>query len=209
MLHQYCNGVPAMFRTGLLILLVAACDVGSVTDGQSGAQPDASVGGGGGGAGSGSGSGSGSGTGTAQLKVTFTANPTTGAVYAPNHVLAVWVTSQAGTFVKTIDRYAGVRKGSLVAWTQAAGANDADAVSGATRTSYAAPVTRTWNLLDRQNAVIPDGTYTIRIENADKNSTTTAQNNQGTFTFVKGAQPQTQTGLSNGGFTNVSIEFTP
>ena len=55
----------------------------------------------------------------------------------------------------------------------------------------------------------PDGTYTIRMEASDTNATTAGQNNQGTFTFVKGAAPQMQTGLSNGGFTNVTINFTP
>jgi hypothetical protein len=198
-----------MRKRVLLALILAACDPGSVLE-ESGAQPDASAGGGGGGgSGSGNGSGSGSGGDTASLTITLTANPTAGAVYAPDHVLAVWIQNQGGTFVKTVARYADVRKGSLVAWTQAAGANDVDAVSGATRGSYAMPAEVTWNLRDRQNAVIPDGTYTIRMENADVNATTPNQNNQGTFTFVKGAQPQAQTGLSNGGFTNVSIQFTP
>jgi len=44
-----------------------------------------------------------------------------------------------------------------------------------------------------------------------------ASNDQGTFTFVKGPQPQMQTGLTGGGFTNVcgggyyrvTINFTP
>jgi hypothetical protein len=87
--------------------------------------------------------------------------------------------------------------------------NDADAVSGATRTSHTAPLTVTWDVKDRQNALVSDGTYTIRMEVADQNSTAANQNNQGTFTFVKSAQPQMQTGLSGGGFTNVSIQFTP
>jgi hypothetical protein len=197
-----------MLRTVLLILVAtAACDVGSVEGvggGGGGAQPDASGGGGGGGGGSGSGSG-----GTASLTVTLTTSPTPNAVYQPNHVLAVWVVDGAGKIMKTINRYSDVRTGSLVAWGQAAGTNDVDAVSGATRTSHAAPVTATWNLVSRQGTVVPDGTYTVRMEVADTNATTTGQNNQGTFTFVKGPQPQMQTGLSNGGFTNVSISFTP
>ena len=47
------------------------------------------------------------------------------------------------------------------------------------------------------------------MEVSDTNATAAGQNNQGTFTFVKGAQPQMQTGLTNGGFSNVSINFTP
>jgi hypothetical protein len=124
-------------------------------------------------------------------------------------VLAVWITNQGGTFVRTIDRWASIRRQYLLAWTQAAGATDADAVSGATRSTHDDPVTITWDLRNRQNAIVPDGTYRIRLELADRNATAPNQNNQGTFTFVKGAQPQTQTGLTNGGFTDVTIQYTP
>ena len=56
---------------------------------------------------------------------------------------------------------------------------------------------------------LPNGTYTVRMEVADTNAITATANNQGTFTFIKGPNPQMQTGLSNGGFTNVSISYTP
>ena len=47
------------------------------------------------------------------------------------------------------------------------------------------------------------------MESSDLNATTPAQNNQGTFTFIKGPAPQAQTGLASDGFTNVSITYTP
>jgi hypothetical protein len=197
-----------MLRVVAVVLLAAACDVGSVLpEGGAGAQPDAGGGGGGGGGGSGSGSGGGGGVG-APLQITVTTSATTAPVYSPSHVLAVWVQDQGGAIVKTIGRYADIRKVALVAWQQKAGTNDVDAVSGATRIGYQA-ATISWDLKNRQGTVVPDGTYTIRMEVADTNATTAGQNNQGTFTFVKGAQPQMQTGLTNGGFTNVSINFTP
>ena len=144
----------------------------------------------------------------ATLTATFTTTPN-GGQYAPNHVVAVWVEGAGGTFVKTIGRWSATRTSSLIAWNQKAGATDVDAVSGATIATHATPLTVTWNLTDRQGATVPDGTYTIRMELADSNATTTAQNHQGTFTFVKGASPQMQSGLTNGGFTNVSLNFDP
>jgi hypothetical protein len=45
------------------------------------------------------------------------------------------------------------------------------------------------------------------MELADSNATSTTQLHEGTFTFVKGASPQMQSGLSNGGFTSVSINY--
>lgn len=144
----------------------------------------------------------------ADVTITATTAPA-GGPYDPDHVVAVWIESSAGTFVKTIQRHAGVRKQHLVAWTQKAGPADADAVSGATRQSHATPLSITWNLRDKTGALVPDGTYTVRMELADANSNQAAQNNQGTFTFVKGAAPQVQTALANGNFSNVSIDFQP
>ncbi len=142
------------------------------------------------------------------LTTTFTTTPN-GGQFAPNNVVAAWVEGPGGTFVKTIGRWSAVRTGSLIAWNLKAGATDADAVSGATRSNHVTPLTITWNLQDRLNAVIPDGTYTLRMELADSNAATAANNHQGTFTFVKGPTAQMQTALTNGGFTNVSINFDP
>jgi hypothetical protein len=141
-----------------------------------------------------------------QITATTTAK---GGEYQPANVVAVWIESADGTAIKTIQRWSGVRTPHLVAWRQKAGASDADAVSGATRANHTTPLTIKWSLRDRNQQIVPDGTYTIRMELADGNSTAAGDNNQGTFTFVKGMEPQTQTGLANGGFTNVSIEFAP
>ena len=143
---------------------------------------------------------------TLQLAVTTT--PGTGN-YAPRNVVAVWVEDSGGTFVKTIGRWANTRRQHLVAWQAKAGAGDADAVSGATRQNHATPLTITWDLKNKANAIVPDGTYTIRMESTDLNATQAAQNHQGTFTFVKGPAPQVQTALANGGFTNVTIDYSP
>ena len=144
----------------------------------------------------------------ATLTATFTTTPN-GGQFAPNHVVAVWVEGTGGTFVKTIGRWSAVRTGSLIAWNLKAGAADADAVSGATIATHATPLTLTWDLKDRAGQLVPDGTYTVRMELADSNAATAAQNRQGTFTFVKGANAQMQSGLTNGGFTNVSLNFDP
>lgn len=142
------------------------------------------------------------------LTVTYTTQ-SHGGPYAPAHVVAVWIENDAGAFVKTVDRWAGVRRQHLVAWTQKAGAADIDAVSGATRNSHTQPLTATWDLRDRQGQEIPDGTYTLRMELADSNATQALQNAQGTFTFTKNAAGSTQTGLASGGFTNVTITHAP
>jgi MYXO-CTERM domain-containing protein len=142
--------------------------------------------------------------GAGTLSVTLTTTPNRGN-YAPRNVVAVWIEDAGGTFVKTIGRWAATRRSSLVAWTQKAGV-DADAVSGATRANHTAPLTVTWNLKNRANLEVPDGTYTIRMELADRNSNVPADNHQGTFTFVKGPTSSTQN-TANGGFNAVAINY--
>ena len=140
------------------------------------------------------------------LTVSFTTTPA-GGNYNPKNCTVVWVENSSGTFVKTVGRWAGTRKKHLVAWTAKAGTTDADAVSGATRSSHSGTVSASWNLTDKAGAVVPDGTYTLRMEVTDQNATSASQNNQGTFTFVKGPTPSTQN-TSGGGFNAVSIAYT-
>jgi Predicted periplasmic protein (DUF2271) len=145
--------------------------------------------------------------GAGMLQISATSS-TGGGQYAPRNVVAIWIEGPGG-FVKTVGRWANQRKQHLVAWTMGAGAADADAVSGATRQNHATALAATWNLQNRQGQVVADGTYTVRMESTELNANTAAQNHQGTFTFVKSGTAQTQTALSNGGFSNVSITFTP
>jgi hypothetical protein len=142
------------------------------------------------------------------VSATFTTTPA-GGNYAPKNIVAVWIEDGAGTFQKTIGRWAATRKQYLLSWNQKAGTNDVDAISGATRANHNGTLTVTWDLKNKGGTVVADGTYTIRMELADSNATSTGQLHEGTFTFVKGTAPQMQSGLSNGGFTGVSITYSP
>lgn len=141
------------------------------------------------------------------LTVTSTTQPH-GGNYAPKNIVATWVEDAAGNFVITIDRWAATRKAHLVGWIAKAGTADVDAVSGATRAAHGS-LTATWDLRDRLGNEVPDGTYTIRMELADSNATLATQNAQGTFTFTKDGVPSTQTALSDGGFSNVTLDYAP
>jgi flagellar hook assembly protein FlgD len=150
---------------------------------------------------------SGTSTGGPTLTITATSSQTASPQFAPKNVVAVWV--EGAAFVKTIQRWSATRTNYLLAWKAAAGAGDVDAVSGATRSNHATALTINWDLKGKNGVVIPDGTYTVHMESADRNSSAVNQNNEGTFTFVKGPNMQSQTGLSNGGFSNVSITYKP
>jgi uncharacterized protein (TIGR03382 family) len=130
-----------------------------------------------------------------------------GGTYAPRNVTVVWVEDSSGTFVKTIGRWAATRKQYLLDWVAKAGPNDVDAVTSATRQDHALQIMAIWDLKDKNGVVVPDGTYTIRMETADADATVASMNHEGTFTFVKGPNPQVQNNLSNGGFNVASITY--
>jgi MYXO-CTERM domain-containing protein len=154
--------------------------------------------------------------GDARADLTVTFNTTSnGGQYAPNNVIAGWIEGPAmgidsGPFVKTTNVYATIRKVNLIAWNLVDPGN-MDAVSGATMLDHIAPVTLTWNLRDRNLALVKDGVYRIRIEMADSNATTAVENVQGAFIFTVGPNPEMQTGLTSGGgkFTNATVDFKP
>jgi hypothetical protein len=178
---------------------LAACSVGAIDAGEAGEAPEPAPGV----------DAAPPADGAPRLTITATSSPTPGGgPYAPRNVVAVWVEAQ-GAFVKTIDRRAGARRQHLVAWTAVAGGNDVDAVTGATRNNHVAPLAISWDLVGRDGAVIPDGTYTIRMESTDLNANQAAQNNQGTFTFTKSSEPERQADLTSGGFSAVTIDVVP
>ena len=143
---------------------------------------------------------------SADLTVTLTSSPSNNG-YQPKNIVAVWIEDSNGTFIKTIGRWAGTRIQYLIGWRQKAGTNDVDAVSGATRTSHMIPLVAKWNLKDKNGNVVPDGNYVVRVESTDGNVGSAGQNNQGSFPFTVGPTPQKQTGLSNGGFSNVTVDY--
>ncbi|MDD4971254.1 MAG: DUF2271 domain-containing protein [Paludibacter sp.] len=138
------------------------------------------------------------------LNVTVTTSATTGATYVPRNVLAIWVQNSSGAFVKTLLLYAQARISELTTWNAISGGNIVDAITGATQTSHGVR-TCTWNGTDVSGVVVPDGTYTLKMELTDKN----APGNVGTFTFVKGPAAQTVTPVAVPSFMAITITWTP
>lgn len=138
-----------------------------------------------------------------------TSTSSAGGGYAPRNVVAIWVEDGSGNFVKTLLAYAGTRKTHLNTWeasTTAAGSafNVTDAISGATRTSHAIR-SCTWNGKDYTGADMPDGSYTLRMELTDKNST----GNYSSFTFTKGPNVDTQAPINVPSFSSIALNWMP
>lgn len=152
------------------------------------------------------------------LTVTAKTTPITG-IHGPVNCVAMWIEKDAGDgvfeFVETIGRWCAVETRHLVAWQAAAGLNDIDAVSGATRPDHSMLLTVTWDLKDKLGVLVPDGVYRVRIETTDSEATTAAQNWQAgglnfPLTFTKGLTPDVQMPIDpDAHYTDVSVKYDP
>jgi len=138
------------------------------------------------------------------LSVTVTTSATSGGSYIPRNVVAIWIQDSSGKFVKSLLVYAASRISELTNWNTSSAGNKVDAITGATQSSHGVR-TCSWNGTNVSGVVVADGTYTVKMELTDKNST----GNVGTFTFVKGTSTQTQTPVAVPSFSAITLKWTP
>jgi len=141
-------------------------------------------------------------SGTVTFKVTTN---TASGQYAPSHVLAVWITNDAGTFQKSLKVMAAVRKQYLYKWKTAnPSQNVTDATTGATLNSHQTH-TVAWNCKNVSNTVVADGNYKVWVEFTEND----AQGPYNSYSFTKGLTPDTISFTNATNFVNVQIIYTP
>ena len=133
------------------------------------------------------------------------------------HVLAVWIQSDLGQFVKTISRNVGsVTRDHLQTWAVnsggtasnaiAANCNVVSATTGATLASFGNR-SFTWDGTDINGNLLPDGIYKISIEetwNHSANGTVVRS-----FSFVKGSNADAQSPAADANFDVISLSWNP
>jgi len=150
------------------------------------------------------------------LTLSFTQTPHT-SYQGTKNVMAVWIQSSTGAFVKTRARNAGggtsdhlpvwaVNAGGSAGNCLTASCNTVGAVTGATLNNFS---TRnfSWDGTDASGNIVADGTYKITVEstwNHGSAATTTRS-----YTFVKGAAADVQTPAADANFTGISLAWNP
>ncbi|NVO01965.1 MAG: DUF2271 domain-containing protein [Bacteroidetes bacterium] len=142
--------------------------------------------------------------------LSFNVNPLTkSGSWGADHYVAIWIENSSASFVKTKLRKSDSHGTSshLLVWKAKSTSNVVDATTGASITSYAAPINIIWNGTDVAGTVVPDGTYNVWVEFTWNHGTT------GTATtslqFTKGPSVDTQTQTANANFSGVSLTWTP
>jgi len=121
-----------------------------------------------------------------------------GGGYAPKNVVAIWIETNTGVFVKSLLVYANARKNDLTTWYPNSSGNVVNATTGATQNSNAIR-TCIWNGTNVSGAVVLDGTYKVCMDIADGKTAFAS------FPFVKGLTAVTLTPANVTGFSNISI----
>ncbi|MEI6348202.1 MAG: DUF2271 domain-containing protein [Bacteroidota bacterium] len=136
--------------------------------------------------------------------LTFTATTLTqNGTYKPYNIMAIWITTSTGTFVKTLKRQAAQRVQYLTKWKANSASNVTDAIAGATLSSHQTH-TVSWNCKNVSQVVVPDADYKVWIEFTEGDYTGPFAS----FTWTKGPTAQTLT-PTNAALSNVSIHWTP
>ncbi|CAN5363730.1 hypothetical protein BH10BAC1_BH10BAC1_02990 [soil metagenome] len=155
------------------------------------------------------------------LTFTFTQVAHSPCYTGSKNVLAVWIQSSTGTFIKTKLRNVGsgtkdhlpiwaVNAGGTASNCLAATCNVTDATTGATLTSFGTK-TIVWdgkNVAGAVNGVtVPDGVYKVTIQstwNHGTGSTVTSS-----FVFTKGTVADSQTPANTADFTGITLNWVP
>lgn len=92
-----------------------------------------------------------------------------GSKYGPRNVGAIWIETQDGTFVRTLEVWGDVRREHLIAWRTASDENDVDAVTSSTLKTHTTHVA-TWDLTGLDGQPVAPGGYRVRVEFTEANS---------------------------------------
>jgi len=125
-----------------------------------------------------------------------------GGNYSPKNVVAIWIQTNTGVFVKSLLVYANTRKNDLTTWFPISKGSTVNAITGATQSSNAVR-TCTWNGTDLSGAVVADGIYKVWMNMADGKTAFSS------FSFNKGPVVDTVKPANVTGFSNISISWAP
>ncbi|MCF8389360.1 MAG: DUF2271 domain-containing protein [Bacteroidales bacterium] len=124
--------------------------------------------------------------------------------YSPKHVMATWIETDAGAFVKTLNLNGSKRKEYLYTWNSKSSGNTTDASTGATLASHKSH-NLSWNTTAVDGSVVPDGEYKIKTE-------FTSEHAQGPILMVSFPKAGNEVSLTPDNqtyFETISLSFVP
>jgi hypothetical protein len=139
----------------------------------------------------------------APLKISFETHSYSGS-FAPRNIGAVWVETETGQYVRTVDGWSRLRLRMLDGWIQFVDGdpNARDAISGATAQQHG-PHVYYWDRMDNRGKMLSTGEFVIRGEMTEE-----AKNNRYfsiPFSLLQG--PRTFEADDVEGFAKLRVEI--
>ncbi len=135
------------------------------------------------------------------------------------HVIAVWIQTGTGTFVKTrLRRVGSGTKDHLGTWAVNAGGtasnatatacNVVGATTGATLSSWTTQ-NITWDGTNAAGTLVADGAYRVAVQSTWDHGTSTAATQTTYFNFTKGTTADHQTPAANVSLSAITLDWVP
>jgi hypothetical protein len=125
-----------------------------------------------------------------------------GGNFAPRNVGAIWIETDAGAYVKTVERWGVARAKWLTRWLAASGGDVTDAITGATLKSHIVHDVA-WNLTGRDGCEVPGGAYQVVLELTDRDGDGVSL----AVPFAKGDTPEVRTPGDNPSFHQLELRL--
>ena len=124
--------------------------------------------------------------------------------FSPKHVIATWVETESGLFVKTLNLNADKRKEHLYTWNVQSSGNTIDATTGATLSSHTSH-NLSWDMTGTDGVLVDDGNYKLITE-------FTSEHAQGPLLEVSFSKTENEVSLQPDNqtyFETISLSFIP
>lgn len=130
---------------------------------------------------------------------------TVGGRYAPDNLVAVWVTDSKGAFVRTLLCRGKRYTRSLRAWMESSHGDTTDAVTGATLHTFKKHQV-VWDCKNGKGEIVPDGVYRLHIELLDGKSAVTPDAH---LEITKGPNPAQVRPADLDNFRKITLSYAP
>ncbi len=128
-----------------------------------------------------------------------------GGRYAPDNLVAVWVTDSQGAFVRTLLCRGKRYTRSLRAWMESSHGDTTDAVTGATLHTFKKHQV-VWDCKNSKGEIVPDGVYRLHIELLDGKTAITPDAH---LEITKGPNPAQVRPPDVASFRKITLSYAP
>jgi hypothetical protein len=129
--------------------------------------------------------------------------------YAPNNVGAVWITTPAGVFVRTVAVWGPNYWQFAAAWVKQSHGSRVDIVTSATRKNHNQSIEADWDCRDKNLQSVPAGPYLLNIEFAETEEQSQLLSGENALPFEIGAAAKDVMREPRGSFGSIALRAAP